>query len=87
MRSNTIFGNVMPNFGHQAAYNNPAAEFGAFRGTATYLPDALVSGMGFGLPSATTATANGLRTGWQTARTAGANLGQSTRAAVSTAVR
>ena len=87
MRSNTIFGNVMPNFGHQAAYNNPAAEFSAFRGIATYLPNALVSGMGFGLPSATTATANGLRTGWQTARTAGANLGQSTRAAVSTAVR
>lgn len=36
----------------------------AFKGTATYFPNAVVSGMSFGLPSATTATASGLRTGW-----------------------
>ena len=87
MRSSTVFGNVMPNFGRQFAYNNPAAEMDAFRGTAMYVPNAVVSGMGFGLPSATTATANGFRTGWQAARATGANLGQKTVSAASTAAR
>ncbi len=87
IRSSTVFGNVMPNFGRWAAYNNPAAEMDAFRGTAMYVPNAVVSGMGFGLPSATTATANGFRTGWQAARATGANLGQKTVSAVSTAAR
>lgn len=64
IRSSTVFGNVMPNFGRWAAYNNPAAEMDAFRWTAMYVPNAVVSGMGFGLPSATTAIANGFRTGW-----------------------
>lgn len=31
MRSSTFLGNVMPNFGRQAAYNNPGAEMDAFR--------------------------------------------------------
>ena len=87
IRSSTVFGNVMPNFGRWAAYDNPAAEMDAFRGTAMYVPNAVVSGMGFGLPSATTATANGFRTGWQAARATGANLGQKTVYAVSTAAR
>lgn len=87
MRSSTFFGNVMPNFGRQAAYNNPAAEMDAFRGTATYLPNAMVAGMSFGLPSATTTAANGLRTGWQTAKAAGANVGQRAVAATTTAAK
>lgn len=87
IRSNTFFGNVMPNFGRQAAYNNPAAETGAFRETAMYVPNSVLSGMGIGLPSATIATANGFRTGWQAARATGANLGQKTVSAVSTAAR
>lgn len=87
MRSNTIFGNVMPNFGRQAAYNNPGAEMEAFRGTATYLPNAVIAGMGFNLPSATTAATTGLRAGWQTAKAAGANLGQRATTAVTTATR
>lgn len=87
MRSNTIFGYVMPNFGRQVAYNNPGAEIDAFRGTATYLPNAMIAGMGFNLPSATTAAASGLRTGWETARAAGANLGQRATTAVTTAAR
>lgn len=87
MRSSTFFGNVMPNFGRQAAYNNPGAEMDAFRGTATYFPNAVVTGMGFNLPSATTAAASGLRTGWQTAKVAGANLGQRAVSATTTAAR
>lgn len=86
-RSSTFFGNVMPNFGRQAAYNNPGAEMDAFRGTATYLPNAMVAGMGLNLPSATTAAASGLRTGWQTAKAAGANLGQRATIAVTTAAK
>lgn len=87
MRSSTFFGNVMPNFGRQAAYNNPGAEMDAFRGTATYFPNAVVAGMGLNLPSATTAAANGLRTGWQTAKAAGANIGQRAVQATTTAAR
>ena len=87
MRSSTVFGNVMPNFGRQFAYNNPAAEMDAFRGTAMYVPNAVVSGMDFGLPSAIAATADGFRTGWQAARATGANLGQKTVSAASTAAR
>ena len=87
MRSSTFFNNVMPNFGRQAAYNNPEAEMDAFRGTATYLPNATVAGMSFNLPSATTAVTSGLRTGWQAARAAGANLGQRATTAVTTATR
>lgn len=87
MRSSTVFGNVMPNFGRQAAFNNPGAEMEAFKGTATYFPNAVVSGMSFGLPSATTATASGLRTGWQAARATGANVGQRAIAATTTAAR
>lgn len=43
----------MPNFGRQAAYNNPGAEMDAFRQTALYMPNAVVAGSSFGLPSAT----------------------------------
>lgn len=64
IRTSTFFSNVMPNFGRQAAYYNPGIEADAFRGTATYFPNAVVTGMGFNLPSATTAAASGLRTGW-----------------------
>lgn len=85
VRSNTFFGSVMPNFGRQMAYYNPGAEWDAFKGTATYLPYAFMSGLGFGVPSATTAAAQGLRTGWQTAANAGANLGYRTSAALANA--
>lgn len=87
IRSSTVFRNVMPNFGRQFAYNNPADEMRAFRETAMYVPNAVVSGMDFGLPSATAAAADGFRIGWQAARAAGANLGQKTISAVSAAAR
>lgn len=74
MRSSTFFGNVMPNFGRQAAYNNPGAEMDAFRQTALYMPNAVVAGSSFGLPSATQATLAGAKAGWQTA----GNLAQRT---------
>lgn len=67
MRSNTFFSNVMPNFGRQAAYNNPGAEMDAFRQTALYVPNAVVAGSSFSLPSATQATIAGAKAGWQTA--------------------
>lgn len=67
MRSSTFLGNVMPNFGRQAAYNNPGAEMDAFRQTALYMPNAVVAGSSFGLPSATQAAIAGAKAGWQTA--------------------
>ena len=87
IRTSTVLRNVMPNFGRQAAYYYPGIEMDAFRNTATYFPNAVVAGMGFNLPSATTAVASGLRTGWQTAKAAGANLGQRATTAVTTAAR
>lgn len=83
MRSSTFLGNVMPNFGRQAAYNNPGAEMNAFRQTALYIPNAVVAGSSFGLPSATTATLAGAKAGWQTA----GNLAQRTYQAGAQAVR
>lgn len=83
VRSNTFFGNVMPNFGRQAAYNNPGAEMDAFRQTALYMPNAVVAGSSFGLPSATQATLAGAKAGWQTA----GNLAQRTWQAGTQAVR
>lgn len=66
IRSNTFLGSVMPNFGRQAAYNNPGAEMDAFRQTALYMPNAVMGGLSFNLPSATQAAMTGARTGWQT---------------------
>lgn len=66
IRSNTFLGSVMPNFGRQAAYNNPGAEMDAFRQTALYVPNAVMGGLSFNLPSATQAAVTGARTGWQT---------------------
>lgn len=83
MRSSTFFGNVMPNFGRQAAYNNPGAEMNAFRQTALYMPNAVVAGSSFGLPSATQATLAGAKAGWQTA----GNLAQRTWQAGTQAAR
>ena len=48
---------------------------GAFRETAMYVPNAVVSGMDFVLPSAIAAATDGFRIGWWAARAAGANLG------------
>lgn len=87
MRSNTVFGNVMPNFGRQVAYYNPGAEIAAFKTTAAYYPSAHIAALALGLPSATMAAANGLRTGWQAARATGANVGQRAIAATTTAAR
>lgn len=67
MRSSTFFSGVMPNFGRGFAYNNPGAEMDAFRETSLYFPNSFTAGLSFGLPSATQATLNGIRTGWQTA--------------------
>lgn len=83
MRSSTVFGNVMPNFGRQAAYNNPGAEMDAFRQTALYMPSAVVAGSSFGLPSATQATIAGAKAGWQTV----GNLAQRTFSAGTQAVK
>lgn len=74
MRSSTFLGNVMPNFGRQAAYNNPGAEMDAFRQTALYMPNAALAGSSMGLPSASTAIAGGLRQGWQTAGNVGTRM-------------
>lgn len=85
MRSSTFFGSVMPNFGRQVAYNNPGAEMDAFRNTATYLPNALMMGAGFNLPSATAATINGVRAGWATAGNVGTRAWNATTTAVKSA--
>lgn len=74
MRSSTFLGNVMPNFGRQAAYNNPGAEMDAFRQTALYMPNAALAGSSMGLPSASTAIAGGLKQGWQTAGNVGTKM-------------
>ena len=66
-RSNTFLGSVMPNFGRQAAYNNPGAEMDAFRQTGLYMPNASIAGLSYGVPSATQTALQGIRTGWQTA--------------------
>ena len=66
-RSNTFLGSVMPNFGRQAAYNNPGAEMDAFRQTGLYMPNAALSGLSYGVPSATQTALQGIRTGWQMA--------------------
>lgn len=83
VRSNTIFGSVMPNFGRQFAYYNPGAEMDAFRQTALYMPNAVLAGSSFGLPSATQATITGAKAGWQTA----GNLAQRTYQAGAQAVK
>lgn len=83
VRSNTIFGNIMPNFGRQFAYYNPGAETDAFRQTALYMPNAVLAGSSFGLPSATQATITGAKAGWQTA----GNLAKKTFSAGTQAVK
>ena len=83
VRSNTILGSVMPNFGRQFAYYNPGAEMDAFRQTALYIPNAILAGSSFGLPSATQATITGAKAGWQTA----GNLAKRTFSAGTQAVK
>ena len=83
VRSNTILGSVMPNFGRQFAYYNPGAEMDAFRQTALYMPNAILAGSSFGLPSATQATITGAKAGWQTA----GNLAKRTFSAGTQAVK
>lgn len=74
MRSSTFLGNVMPNFGRQAAYNNPGAEMDAFRQTALYMPNAALAGSSMGLPSATSAIVSGAKQGWQAAGNVGTKM-------------
>ncbi len=87
MRSASLLNTIMPNFGRNAAYNNPGAELDAIRQTALYVPEAILAGSSFGLPSATEAVIQGARTGWRGARAAGSNLGRSAIAATTNAAR
>lgn len=96
-RLNSFFGNVMPNFGSEYAWFNPAAEYDATRQTALYLPNALTMGATFGGgPS----ILNAARQGWNAAnvgtRAAGigrqvlnlaTRAGNAARAAAATAVQ
>ena len=81
-RSNTMFGNVMPNFGAEYAYNNPGAEFAAVKGTAATLGGAFEGGLSFGVPSALGAVGSGIKTGFNTAGNIGARTLNAGRMAV-----
>lgn len=85
-RSNTFLGSVMPNFGRQAAYNNPGAEMDAFRQTGLYMPNATISGLSFGVPSATQTALQGIRTGWQMAGNLAQRVGSAATQGVKTVI-
>ena len=85
-RSNTFLGSIMPNFGRQAAYNNPGAEMDAFRQTGLYIPNATISGLSFGVPSATQTALQGIRTGWQMAGNLAQRVGSAAAQGVKAAV-
>ena len=63
IRSNTVFGNIMPNFGRMAAYYNPEAEQQAFTITSYYLPSALQAADIFVPSQIAPAVATGIREG------------------------
>ena len=85
-RSNTFLGSVMPNFGRQAAYNNPGAEMDAFRQTGLYIPNAALSGLSYGVPSATQTALQGIRTGWQMAGNLAQRVGSAATQGVKAAI-
>lgn len=85
-RSNTFLGSVMPNFGRQAAYNNPGAEMDAFRQTGLYMPNATISGLSYGVPSATQTALQGIRTGWQMAGNLAQRVGSAATQGVKAAI-
>lgn len=64
----SFFGSmVAPSISPELAASNPGYVREVVRGDASVLPNAFVSGLTFGTPSATAAAVSGARQGWQTA--------------------
>ena len=68
MHNASFFGSmVAPPISPEMAENNPGYVNQVVRGDAMVLPNAFLSGLSFGTPSASTAALNGVRQGWQAA--------------------
>ena len=71
----SFFGSmVAPPISPEMAERNPGYVSQVIRGNAMVLPNAFISGLSFGAPSASVALGNGIRQGWQTAGNVGARV-------------
>ena len=71
----SFFGSmVAPPISPEMAERNPGYVNQVIRGDAMVLPNAFISGLSFGTPSASVALGNGIRQGWQTAGNVGTRV-------------
>ena len=83
----SFFGSmVAPPISPEMAEKNPGYVQQVIRGDASVLPNAFISGLSFGAPSASAAIASGMKQGWQTAGNIGARAWNATAQGVKSAV-